>query len=63
MGDSIAKEMDRNQTVPELSVQAELELSAKTLREVEAEVALSSLSSKEQKKIVDKKMMDLGMTR
>ena len=63
MGDSITKEMQKDQFIPELNVVSELELSARTLREAEAEARQSSSSSDEQKQFIDKKMVDLGMTR
>lgn len=65
MGDSIAKEMQGNKLVPDLSVGNELKLSAKILQEAEASFGLSTSSKDDpaHKLFVDKQMMELGMAR
>lgn len=62
MGDSIAREMS-NDSIPDLNVASELELCARTLKEVVAEMSQTSFPAEEQQQVLDKKMKELGMAR
>ena len=62
MGDSIAREISKD-SIPELNVAFEIELSAKTLKEVVAEISQRSLSAEEKQQVLEKRMKELGMAR